>query len=134
MVLRSSTHTEKGPFYRYLKPWLGEGVFISEGTQLTLTSQKLHGIISGAKWFLQRKLLTSTFHFKILEEFLETFGEKAKLLVKDLGLKADGNYFSILPRLHVSTLDVICGTFSIFFKDLANTAFFPRNFNGSSSK
>lgn len=49
------------------------------------------------------------FHFKILEGFVETFGEKANLLNDALASKADGKYFNIQPYVHVSTLGVICG-------------------------
>ncbi|KRT83099.1 cytochrome P450 [Oryctes borbonicus] len=94
VLLRNSTHNPKGPFYEYLLPWLGEGVLLSEG----------------AKWFLQRKLLTPTFHFKILEGFTEIFGEKAKRLNSILAAKADGSYFNILPYVHVSTLETIMET------------------------
>ncbi|KAK9744610.1 Cytochrome P450 [Popillia japonica] len=94
VLLRSSTHTPKGPFYNYLFPWLGDGVFLSEG----------------AKWFFQRKLLTPMFHFKILERFVNIFGEKANTLNDTLESKADGQYFQLLPYLHVSTLSAVCET------------------------
>ncbi|GJQ72802.1 hypothetical protein Trydic_g1452 [Trypoxylus dichotomus] len=94
IVMRSSKHTTKGPFYKNLFPWLGEGVFISEG----------------AKWFLQRKLLTPTFHFKILEGFLSSFSERSLSLVKKLECRTDGKFFDILPDVSVCTLQVIFDT------------------------
>ncbi|KAK9744655.1 Cytochrome P450 [Popillia japonica] len=92
IVLKSSVHIIKGPLYKYLFPWLGEGVFISEG----------------AKWFLQRKFLTSSFHFKILDSFTETFADKGLSFVKKLESKANGTYFDIVPDSAVCTLGVIC--------------------------
>lgn len=58
---------------------------------------------------MQRKLLTSTFHFKILEDFLASFVEHSQSLVKKLEYKAGGNYFDIIPDVSVCTLGVICG-------------------------
>uniref|UniRef100_A0A182M905 Cytochrome P450 n=1 Tax=Anopheles culicifacies TaxID=139723 RepID=A0A182M905_9DIPT len=45
--------TEKSQIYDFIKPWLGQGLLIS----------------SGEKWFHRRKIITPTFHFKILEGF-----------------------------------------------------------------
>ncbi|KRT80979.1 cytochrome P450 [Oryctes borbonicus] len=94
VILRSSVHLGKGIFYENLFEWLGEGLLISKG----------------AKWFMQRKLVTPAFHFKILENFMEVFTEKANSLVEDLSVKVDGNYFDVLPMVTNTTLEVICET------------------------
>lgn len=70
---------------------------------------------SGAKWFLQRKLLTPTFHFKTLESFTDTFAEKAGILTKNLESKATGEYFNIMPDIATYTLTVICGKYKNCF-------------------
>lgn len=75
----------------------------------------LFSIITGAKWFFQRKLLTNMFHFKMLESFVQTFGEKINLLNDIVASKANGDYFDIRPHLHVSTLSAICGMFLLLF-------------------
>lgn len=115
-------------------PWLGEGVFISEGTTsytyiveymyveyiecstYAISTVDLNFCIAGAKWFLQRKFLTSSFHFKILDSFTETFADKGLSFVKKLESKANGTYFDIVPDSAVCTLGVICGMlhFSIY--------------------
>lgn len=65
--------------------------------------------IAGSKWFKQRKLLTPTFHFKILESFMQVFVEKSRELVDSLESKVDKNYFDVLPNITNTTLEVICG-------------------------
>uniref|UniRef100_A0A182UHJ3 Cytochrome P450 n=1 Tax=Anopheles melas TaxID=34690 RepID=A0A182UHJ3_9DIPT len=45
---------EKTIIYDFMIPWLGTGLAIS----------------TGAKWAQRRKIITPTFHFKILEDFL----------------------------------------------------------------
>ncbi|KRT80978.1 cytochrome P450 [Oryctes borbonicus] len=92
VIMRSSTHITKGKFYGTLLPWLGEGLFISEG----------------AKWFAQRKLLTAAFHFKILEGFMDIFVGKTQVLIDELEIKsAEGNFFNIAPIIGCATLDMV---------------------------
>ena len=94
MILNSSKHTRKGNFYRFLYPWLGTGLLTS----------------SGRKWFNHRKLITPTFHFKILDTFIEVFSENAEILVKRLEGKAESNEaFDVYPFITLCALDIICG-------------------------
>jgi hypothetical protein len=51
-LLKSPKHTTKSIIYDLYKPWLREGLLLSAGN----------------KWNAQRKLLTSAFHFKILQQ------------------------------------------------------------------
>lgn len=54
-------------------------------------------------------MITPTFHFKILDIFVEIFGEKCQILVEKLHKKADGNEFDIYPFITHCALDIICG-------------------------
>jgi len=66
----------------------------------------------GNRWKSRRRLLTSAFHFQILESFFDVFNEQSILLIDDfrnaIQEKPDGNInvYSILTQ---SALDIICG-------------------------
>lgn len=64
----------------------------------------------GRRWFQHRKLITPTFHFKILENFMDVFIEKSQTLIRILDMKANGETFDIYPYITKCALDIICGT------------------------
>lgn len=92
-LLNSTRDLDKANEYRFLIPWLGYGLLTS----------------TGAKWHQRRKLITPTFHFRILEDFLRIINEQAELLVSILE-KQENEAFDIYPYLSRCTLDVICET------------------------
>ncbi|KAK9744674.1 Cytochrome P450 [Popillia japonica] len=94
IILNNSVHITKGRSYNHLHPWLGRGLLTS----------------TGQKWFQHRKLITPTFHFKILENFMVTIVEKTQTLLKILDGRADGQVFNIYTYITHCTLDVICET------------------------
>lgn len=79
--------------YDYLEPWLGTGLLIS----------------TGEKWFQRRKIITPTFHFKMLEGFLDVFNKEADILVSKLKSKAGKEEFNIYDYVTLYALDSICG-------------------------
>ncbi|KAK7861806.1 hypothetical protein R5R35_000574 [Gryllus longicercus] len=95
IILRSSVNIKKGMLYHFLHPWLGTGLLTS----------------SGQKWHLHRKLITPTFHFKILETFQEVFTDKSRILVEKLN-KEVGNKkgFDVYPYITRCALDIISET------------------------
>ncbi|XP_068736583.1 cytochrome P450 4V2-like isoform X1 [Montipora capricornis] len=94
VVLNSSKHTIKSGDYSYLIPWLGTGLLLSDGS----------------KWRARRKLITPTFHFRILNDFIQVFEEQAVILVQSLKRKASKGVFNIMPYISLCTLDIICIT------------------------
>ncbi|KAI4464347.1 cytochrome p450 family 4 [Holotrichia oblita] len=94
LIMNNSIHITKGQQYANLYPWLGEGLLTS----------------SGSKWYQHRKLITPAFHFKILENFMNVFVEKAEMLLCILDGKADGNVHNIYPDITHCALDIICQT------------------------
>ena len=55
-------------------------------------------------------MLTPTFHFKILENFMPIFNRNAKLLAKKLA-SAKGSAVDVDSYVSLCTLDIICGKF-----------------------
>ncbi|KAK9736116.1 Cytochrome P450 [Popillia japonica] len=95
LILNNTTHLGKGFVYTFVLPWLGEGLLTS----------------TGEKWHRRRKLITPTFHFNILETFMDSFVEKSKLLVELLRKEANGKTtFNIFPYITNCTLDIIAET------------------------
>jgi cytochrome P450 family 4 len=92
--LSSQKHIEKNDLYNVLLPWLGNGLLLS----------------SGQKWFNKRRTITPTFHFKILEQFVEVFNRKSDILVEKLAGRADlDEEFDIYAYITLFALDVISG-------------------------
>lgn len=90
----------KSEEYKFLQPWLNEGL-------LTSTNKK---------WMTRRKILTPAFHFKILDEFMEVFNKQSLILVEKFGEYDGKDAFDVFPLIARGTLDVICGNlFNCFF-------------------
>lgn len=63
---------------------------------------------SGSKWHTRRKLLTPTFHYSILGDFLPLIEKQSKTLVKVLRNELNNvNGFDIKPYAKLYALDII---------------------------
>ncbi|XP_069698222.1 cytochrome P450 4c3 [Periplaneta americana] len=94
-ILGSNKHIEKSRDYSYLHPWLGTGLLTSSGT----------------KWHSRRKIITPSFHFKILEDFIDVFLEQSVILVEKLSQEIGNDEgFNIFPYITHCTLDIVCET------------------------
>ncbi|XP_022171029.1 cytochrome P450 4C1-like [Myzus persicae] len=96
VLLSSVQHITKGPDYEMLEPWLNKGL-------LTSTDNK---------WHSRRKLLTNTFHFKILETYMPSLNKHSRSLVKNL-INASDNGKSIADidsHVTLCALDIVCET------------------------
>jgi len=95
VILRSSKHMEKSFVYRFLHPWLGTGLLTS----------------SGDKWKVRRRLITPSFHFSILQDFLDVMNEQAKVMVEQIekSLKTR-NEIDLAKKITLCALDIICET------------------------
>lgn len=91
-VLGSPTLTHKT--YFHFIPWLGHGLFTS----------------SGDKWRKARKLITPTFHFKILEQFLDVFNSNGVILINKLKNEVGNTSVEVQTLMSRCTLDIICET------------------------
>ncbi|XP_015366965.1 PREDICTED: cytochrome P450 4C1-like [Diuraphis noxia] len=96
VLLSSVQHITKGPDYEMLEPWLNKGL-------LTSTDHK---------WHSRRKLLTNTFHFKILETYMPSLNHHSRSLIKNL-INASDNGKSIADidsHVTLCALDIVCET------------------------
>ncbi|XP_044270353.1 cytochrome P450 4d2-like isoform X2 [Tribolium madens] len=95
--LNSNIHLNKSNGYDLFKPWLGDGLLVS----------------IRSKWKARRKMITPTFHFKILENFLEiSFNKQINILLDVLLKEASQSDKSIEIHsiINLCSLDIICET------------------------
>ncbi|XP_011878425.1 PREDICTED: cytochrome P450 4C1-like [Vollenhovia emeryi] len=90
----SKEHLSKGHIYSLFYPWLGTGLLTSEGT----------------KWHKRRKILTPTFHFSILKQFVEILIEEGNLMVKTLKDSKKTTVDDLMLFISSHTLNAICET------------------------
>ncbi|XP_065171869.1 probable cytochrome P450 4d14 [Atheta coriaria] len=72
-ILTSQATINKSILYIFLKEWLGDGLLLSKS----------------AKWRLRRKTITPTFHFKVLDQFVQVFNKNNQILVQQLQKSID---------------------------------------------
>uniref|UniRef100_A0A1L8EFT6 Putative cytochrome p450 4d2-like isoform x2 n=1 Tax=Haematobia irritans TaxID=7368 RepID=A0A1L8EFT6_HAEIR len=95
VILSSPQHITKNNLYELLHSWLGTGLLMS----------------TGKKWHSRRKIITPTFHFKILEQFVDIFDQQSSVMVKRLTDQADGKTpINIFPVICSMALDIIAET------------------------
>ncbi|XP_075155796.1 putative cytochrome P450 4d14 [Haematobia irritans] len=91
-ILSSQTLISKSFYYDMLSSWLGNGLLLS----------------SGSKWHKRRKIITPTFHFKILTQFVEIFDRHSRTMVNKLKAIADGKTsIDIYQAVCPAALDII---------------------------
>lgn len=60
------------------------------------------------KWRPRRKLLTPTFHYDILKDFVCVYNKHAKTLVSKFDSYVGGGFRNIFHDITLCTLDIIC--------------------------
>jgi len=90
-LLSSQEHLVKHPVYKVLGQWLGNGLLLSDGKV----------------WHQRRKIITPTFHFSILEQFVEVFDQQSNICVQRLAQKANGETFDVYRNICAAALDII---------------------------
>lgn len=63
----------------------------------------------GSKWHSRRKLLTPTFHYSILEEFVDPIVRQSRILVEKLAKNVNRAPFNVMKYTKLCALDIICG-------------------------
>ncbi|GIZ01910.1 cytochrome P450 4V2 [Caerostris extrusa] len=92
--ISGTKNMEKSSEYNMVHPWLGTGLLTSHGS----------------KWKSRRKLLTPSFHFEILKDFLPVFNEQSQILVKHLQSEITKDFTDIATPITLCSLDIICET------------------------
>lgn len=90
-VMKEPDLITKGVYYHFLEDFLGSGLLTS----------------TGEKWHMRRKLLTPSFHFTILERFIDTFRNESSKFVKDL-MPLVGQNLVLQQHIPKATLNIIC--------------------------
>ncbi|XP_071579785.1 cytochrome P450 4c21-like isoform X3 [Temnothorax nylanderi] len=93
-ILNSTKHIEKTFIYDNLQPWFGTGLLTN----------------GGAKWHSRRKILTPTFHFNILQLFIQILIEEGENMTKSLKNAESTVVKDLMPFFSKHTLNAICET------------------------
>ncbi|XP_072761637.1 cytochrome P450 4C1-like isoform X1 [Anoplolepis gracilipes] len=93
-ILSSTKHIEKSHWYDTLLPWLGTGLLTSTGT----------------KWQTRRKILTPTFHFNILNQFVDILIKESNCVTKSLKDAGGIVVKDLSSFVSEHTLNAICET------------------------
>ncbi|CAH2261599.1 jg13658 [Pararge aegeria aegeria] len=82
---------DKDTVYKFLRPWLGQGLFIAP---LGL-------------WKNHRRVLLPVFHNKVVEEYLQIISDQANILLERLAEESGKREFDVLRYITACTLDVV---------------------------
>lgn len=93
IVLSSPMFINKSNQYKFIKPWLEEGLLISDSS----------------KWYQRRKIITPAFHLQILEQFVEIFDRQSTIMMDTLSKFKAEDCVELYPMCTLYALDVICG-------------------------
>ncbi|KAM3965867.1 cytochrome P450 4V2 [Aphomia sociella] len=85
---------DKDVVYRFLRPWLGHGLFVAPVSL----------------WKMHRKVLLPIFRNKIVEEYLTVISDQANVLLERLEEQADQGHFDVLKYITACTLDIVFET------------------------
>ena len=95
VILKGSKHIEKSLIYDFLHPWLGTGLLTS----------------SGDKWKQRRRLITPSFHFNILQDFLDIMNEQSQIMIQNIKQQHAANMkVNVGKSITMCALDTICET------------------------
>ncbi|XP_067627240.1 cytochrome P450 4e2-like [Eurosta solidaginis] len=94
-ILNSKELIDKSDIYDMLRPWLGDGLVTT----------------TGRKWYTHRKMITPSFHFKILQNFYEIMNKCSDKFMEKLTEASQGDsIFDFQSMTQYLTLDVITDT------------------------
>ncbi|XP_068592156.1 cytochrome P450 4B1-like [Cebidichthys violaceus] len=87
-----STEPKDNFAYRFIVPWIGEGLLVSKGQ----------------KWFRHRRLLTPGFHYDVLKPYINLMSDSTKTMLDKWERYANSNEsFELFNHVSLMTLDTI---------------------------
>ncbi|XP_044267668.1 cytochrome P450 4V2-like [Tribolium madens] len=92
VILSNAKIIKKSVDYKIFHRWLGTGLLTSDG----------------AKWKKHRQIITPTFHFQILENFVDVFEKNGKILTKQLEKHLDKDSVNVYSFVNLCAFDIIC--------------------------
>lgn len=110
-ILSSQKLLDKSVEYNFVKQWLNEGEIMAHVFQnFFVNINSFAGLLTstGKKWHQRRKIITPTFHFKILEHFTEIMEKQGQVFISNLK-KREGQHCDFFSPIGLYALDVICG-------------------------
>ncbi|XP_036442404.1 cytochrome P450 4A25 [Colossoma macropomum] len=91
-TILASTEPKDDFGYRFLTPWIGEGLLVS----------------AGQRWFRHRRLLTPGFHYDILKPYVKLMADSAKVMLDKWEAYAKTEEsFELFQHVSLMTLDSI---------------------------
>ncbi|XP_078575830.1 cytochrome P450 4F2-like [Branchiostoma floridae x Branchiostoma japonicum] len=75
--------------YRFIKPWIGDGLLVSHGQ----------------KWFRNRRLLTPAFHFGVLQPHTRLFSDSTNIMMAKWRQLGAGASIDVFEHVSLMTLD-----------------------------
>lgn len=96
IILGSSVYIDKSDEYRFFKPWLGNGLLISNGEH----------------WRSHRKLIAPAFHQNVLKSFIGTFNSNSLNVVQRMQ-KEVGSVFDCHDYMSETTVDILLGKIKV---------------------
>ncbi|XP_051174382.1 cytochrome P450 4C1-like isoform X2 [Leptopilina boulardi] len=94
IILNSQQAIEKGFSYKFLKPFIGEGLISG----------------SGPIWKSHRKIVAPILTQKILDKFLIIFDRHSRNLMRELKSLSNGREIDILGPIELCTANIVCET------------------------
>ncbi|KAJ8289244.1 hypothetical protein COCON_G00019030 [Conger conger] len=91
-TLLASTEPKDDIAYKFLIPWIGDGLLVSHGQ----------------KWFRHRRLLTPGFHYDVLRPYVKLMADSTKVMLDKWEAYVDGDgSFELFQHVSLMTLDSI---------------------------
>ncbi|KAI8510140.1 hypothetical protein Bbelb_125680 [Branchiostoma belcheri] len=88
-TILATTEPKDEVVYRFIKPWIGDGLLVSHGQ----------------KWFRNRRLLTPAFHFGVLQPYTRIFSDSTNIMMAKWKQQGAGALISVFDDVSLMTLD-----------------------------